>query len=62
MLQPQLLIRSGMAISVITHLGVLTVGLGYAGVRPFETTPAKAITVDIVSPEEVGKPRTRLLP
>jgi hypothetical protein len=42
-----------MAVSVITHLAVLTVGLGYAGVQPFETTPVEAIAVDLVSPEEV---------
>jgi hypothetical protein len=61
MLQPRLLIRSGMAVSVITHLAVLTVGLGYAGVRPFETTPTEAIEVDIVSPEEV-KEATKEVP
>jgi len=61
MLQPRLLIRSGMAVSVITHLAVLTVGLGYAGVQPFETTPTEAIVVDIVSPEEV-KEATKEVP
>jgi hypothetical protein len=53
MLQPRLLIRSGTALSIITHLAVLTVGLGYAGVRPFETVPTEAIAVDLVSPDEV---------
>jgi hypothetical protein len=53
MLQPRLLIRSGTAVSIITHLAVLTVGLGYAGVRPFETAPTEAIAVDLVSPDEV---------
>jgi hypothetical protein len=53
MLQPRLLIRSGTAVSIITHLAVLTVGLGYAGVRPFETVPVEAIAVDLVSPAEV---------
>jgi hypothetical protein len=53
MLQPRLLIRSGTAVSIITHLAVLTIGLGYAGVRPFETVPAEAIAVDLVSPAEV---------
>jgi hypothetical protein len=53
MLQPRLLIRSGTAVSIITHLAVLTIGLGFAGVRPFETTPAETIAVDIVSPAEV---------
>jgi outer membrane biosynthesis protein TonB len=53
MLQPRLLIRSGTAVSIITHLAVLTVGLGYAGVRPFETVAMEAIAVDLVSPAEV---------
>jgi hypothetical protein len=61
MLQPRLLIRSGTAVSIITHLAVLTIGLGYAGVRPFETIPAEAIAVDIVSPEEV-KQATKEVP
>jgi hypothetical protein len=42
-----------MAVSIVTHLTVLTIGLGYAGVRPFETVPVEAIAVDLVSPDEV---------
>jgi hypothetical protein len=42
-----------MAVSIAVHLTVLTVGLGYAGVRPFETAPVEAIAVDLVSPDEV---------
>jgi hypothetical protein len=42
-----------MAVSIVTHLTVLTVGLGYAGVRPFETVPVEAIAVDLVAPAEV---------
>jgi hypothetical protein len=49
----KLLNPSGMAVSIATHLAVLTVGLGYAGVRPFETVPVEAIAVDIVTPAEV---------
>src|SRR5438128_489198 len=52
MSQPRLLNHSGIAVSIVTHLMVLTIGLGSAGVRPFETTPIEAITVDIVSPDE----------
>jgi hypothetical protein len=44
---------SGMAVSIAGHLAVLTVGLGYAGVRPFETAPVEPIAVDIVTPAEV---------
>jgi hypothetical protein len=53
MLQPRLLNPSGMAVSIAAHLTVLTVGLGYAGVRPFETAPVEAIAVDLVTPAEV---------
>jgi hypothetical protein len=42
-----------MAVSIVIHLTVLTVGLGYAGVRPFETVPVEAIAVDLVTPAEV---------
>ena len=44
---------SGLAVSIVIHLTVLTVGLGYAGVRPFETAPVEAIAVDLVTPAEV---------
>src|SRR3984893_12945096 len=50
---PRLLNPSGMAVSIVTHLTVLTVGLGYAGVRPFVTRPVEAIAVDLVTPVEV---------
>src|ERR1700755_3213478 len=50
---PRLLNPSGMAVSIVTHLTVLTIGLGYAGVRPFETVPVEAIAVDLVTPAEV---------
>src|SRR4051794_13713332 len=49
----RLLNPSGMAVSIATHLAVLIVGLGYAGVRPFETVPVEPIAVDIVTPAEV---------
>jgi hypothetical protein len=42
-----------MAVSIVIHLTVLTVGLGYAGVRPFETAPVEAIAVDLVPAAEV---------
>jgi hypothetical protein len=42
-----------MAVSIAAHLTVLTVGLGYAGVRPFVTAPVEAIAVDLVTPAEV---------
>jgi hypothetical protein len=51
-----------MAVSIVTHLTVLTVGLGYAGVRPFETVPVEAIAVDLVSPAEVKEATPETLP
>jgi hypothetical protein len=51
--QLKLLNLSGLAVSIVAHLTVLTVGLGYAGVRPFETKPVEAIAVDLVAPAEV---------
>jgi len=53
MLQPRLFRPSGMAFSIATHLTVLAVGFGYAGVRPFQATPVEAIAVDIVPAEEL---------
>jgi hypothetical protein len=49
----KLLNLSGLAVSIAAHLTVLTVGLGYAGVRPFKTAPVEAIAVDLVTPAEV---------
>ncbi|MEA2882874.1 MAG: hypothetical protein QOH32_2130 [Bradyrhizobium sp.] len=61
MLQPRLLNSAGIAVSIATHVAVLTVGLGYAAVRPLETTPVEAIVVDIVPAEEVRQaPQTTL--
>jgi hypothetical protein len=54
MIEPKLPMRSGVAISVIGHVVVLTVGLMFAGANPFDSVPAEAITVDIVSPDEAG--------
>src|ERR1700690_3152087 len=54
MINPNLLISSGLAISVIGHVVVLTVGLIFAGANPFDSVQAEAITVDIVSPDEAG--------
>jgi hypothetical protein len=62
MLQPRLLIRSGTAVSVITHLAVLILMLGYAGVRPFNTVTAEPIAVDLVSPEEVKQAAKEVQP
>src|ERR1051325_5561483 len=53
MLQSRLFNPSGMAFSIATHLTVLAVGFGYAGVRPFQATPVEAIAVDIVPAEEL---------
>jgi hypothetical protein len=54
MIAPKLQMRSGFAISVIGHVTVLTLALIFAGAIPFDSVPAEAITVDIVSPDEAG--------
>jgi hypothetical protein len=51
----KLIIPLGLAISCIAHLALLTPVVYLAGANPFDTAPADAITVDIVSPEEAGE-------
>lgn len=51
MIEPRLLIRLGLAASIIGHLA-LTLGLLFADAHPFESTPTQAISVDIVAPEQ----------
>src|SRR5215467_2765993 len=53
MIEPKLLMRYGFAISFIGHVAVLTLGLIFAGANPFDAVPAEAITVDIVTPDEI---------
>jgi hypothetical protein len=45
--------RTGTAISVAAHVAALTACLVLAGVRPFDPMTAEAITVDIVTPDQV---------
>jgi outer membrane biosynthesis protein TonB len=45
--------RAGFAISVVGHGTALLLVLFFAGVNPFDSAPAEAITVDIVTPAEV---------
>jgi hypothetical protein len=52
-IEPKLLVRPGFAISCIGHMAVLTIGLMFAGANPFESAPADAITVELVSPNEL---------
>jgi hypothetical protein len=51
-----LLPRLAAAASVAGHLALVVAILLYAGVRPFETESAKAITVDLVTPDEIKPP------
>jgi hypothetical protein len=53
-IEPKLFLRSGFAISCIGHVAILAIGLIFAGANPFDSVPADAITVEIVSPNEVG--------
>jgi hypothetical protein len=53
-IEPKLFfMRPGFAISCIGHMAMLTIGLMFAGANPFESVPADALTVEIVSPDEV---------
>jgi hypothetical protein len=45
--------RSGFAISFIGHVAVVTLGLFFAGAKPFDSRPAQTISVDIVSPDDI---------
>jgi hypothetical protein len=49
-------IRSGIAVSAIGHLSILAMVLVFAEVHPFGSVTAEPITVDLVSPAEVGAP------
>jgi hypothetical protein len=58
-IEPKLFRSSGFAISGIGHMAILALGLIFAGANPFDSAPVDAITVEIVSPNEVegiGKP------
>jgi hypothetical protein len=52
-IDPKLFRGSGFAISGIGHMAILALGLIFAGANPFDVAPTEAITVDIVSPDEV---------
>jgi hypothetical protein len=53
MIGPRLFMRSGLVISVIGHIMALLLGLLFAGANPFDSMPAEAIQVDIVTPDQV---------
>jgi hypothetical protein len=54
--EPLRFIRSGIAVSAIGHLSILTMVLVFAEVHPFGSVTAEPITVELVSPAEVGAP------
>jgi hypothetical protein len=54
--------RAGVAISVFGHGLALVLGLIYAGASPFDPTPADAITVDIVTPDEMAQAANEVPP
>jgi hypothetical protein len=54
MVEPRLIIRSGIAASAVVHLSLLAMILIYAEVHPFGSVTAEPIAVDIVSPEEAA--------
>ncbi len=49
------LIRNGLAISVIGHVGVLALGLLYFRANSLEAVPPDAMVVDIVPPDEAPR-------
>jgi len=51
--------RTGTSISVLAHVAALTACLILAGVRPFEPTTAEAISVEIVTPDELPKEKDK---
>ncbi len=55
-MEPLRFIRSGIAVSAIGHLSILTMVLVFAEVHPFGSVTAEPITVELVSPAEVGAP------
>lgn len=48
--------RTGTAISVVVHVTFVALGLLFSGVRLFNPTAAEAITVDLVTPDQVPEP------
>jgi hypothetical protein len=62
MIESRLLSRLATATSVIGHVAALLLILLFAGVRPFQTDSAKAITVDLVTPDEIKPPEQNLTP
>jgi hypothetical protein len=54
--------NAGAAASVAGHLAVIAVVLLYTGVEPFEPDSAKAITVDLVTPDEIKPPEAKKPP
>src|SRR3982074_3550129 len=57
-MEPGRFIRSGIVVSALAHLSILTLVLIFAEVHPFGSVTAEPIAVDIVTPSQVeeGKP------
>ncbi|MGB3866030.1 MAG: hypothetical protein WBA29_10425, partial [Xanthobacteraceae bacterium] len=62
MFESRLLSKLAAAASVIVHLAIVAAVLLYAGVRPFQTGGASAITVDLVEPDEIKPPEPAAKP
>ena len=54
-MEPRRFIRSGIAVSAISHLSILTAILIFTEVHPFGTVTAEPIMVEIVSSDEAAK-------
>ncbi|MBN8985374.1 MAG: hypothetical protein J0H32_13085, partial [Rhizobiales bacterium] len=62
MFESRLLSRLAAAASVIGHLALLAAVLLSAGGRPFQTESARAISVDLVNPDEIAPPEQNAKP
>jgi hypothetical protein len=56
MIESPLLMRLGVAASIVGHIAVVILGLLYADAQPFAPRPSEAVSVDIVRPDEVEVP------
>jgi hypothetical protein len=52
-IKPRLTMPSGLAISGIGHLAFVLLAVFFAGANPFDAAPVEAVTVDIVSAEDI---------
>ena len=62
MFESRLLTKLAATASVIGHIAIVVVILLSAGVRPFQTDSATALTADLVTPDEIEHPEEAAKP